>query len=302
MIANNQNIIYNDNIKKQKKREIRNLLMANENNSRGNIYSANDTLDINELASLNDDITPEFIEQLQNKVAQNASEFIGKPLNEEKDDSELFEEPQAKDIEQTEKPVQKKENIDIDQNIDDNFVKKYKAKLDKTENEIKKIEITEQTKNEDKTNINNKNENNTEPIENLTSGNIIEKPAIKEQVDYNESLDFVDNNVKYSKYVIYVDPENTEFMDSLTVKERKNLINRILREQDDIAITKKRLGLIQTVIKHIIIAIITVSISIPVIYLTINASLEASINNYKRSKTIFKTLYKEKGKIQKNRH
>ena len=39
--------------------------MPENNNSRGNILSANDTLDINELASLNDDITPEFIEQLQ---------------------------------------------------------------------------------------------------------------------------------------------------------------------------------------------------------------------------------------------
>lgn len=132
----------------------------------------------------------------------------------------------------------------------------------------------------------------------MTSGNIIEKPLVQEQIDYNDSLDFLDGNVKYSKYVIYIDPENTEFIESLTVKERKNLINRILREQDDIAITKRRLGLIQTIIKHTVIAIITVSVSIPIVYWTVNASLEASINNYRRSETIFKTLYKEKGKIK----
>ena len=86
----------------------------------------------------------------------------------------------------------------------------------------------------------------------------------------------------------------------MTVKERKNLINRILREQDDIAITKRRWSMIQAIVKHTIIAIITIAITIPIIYFTINASLEATINNYRNSQTIFKTLYKEHGKIQNN--
>ena len=119
-----------------------------------------------------------------------------------------------------------------------------------------------------------------------------------EQKNYNDSLDFLDGNVKYSKYVIYIDPQNVDFINSLTVKERKNLINKILREQDDIAITKQRFRIVQTVIRHAIVAILTIAVSIPIIYFTINTSLEASINNYRRSQTIFQTLYKEKGKIQ----
>ena len=63
----------------------------------------------------------------------------------------------------------------------------------------------------------------------------------------------------------------------------KNLINKILREQDDIGITKQRFKVIQMVIGHIIVAILTIAISVPVIYYTINASLEASINNYRKS-------------------
>ena len=121
------------------------------------------------------------------------------------------------------------------------------------------------------------------------------------QKNYNDSLDFLDGNVKYSKYVIYIDPENVDFIDSLTVKERKNLINKILREQDDIAITKHRFKVINTVIKHAIVAVLTITISIPVIYWTINASLEATINNYRRSQSIFQTLYKENGKITSTR-
>ena len=114
-------------------------------------------------------------------------------------------------------------------------------------------------------------------------------------------MEFLDGNVKYSKYVIYIDPQNVDFIEGLTVKERKNLINKILKEQNDIAITKQRFRIIQTVLRHAIVAILTVAISIPVIYVTINASLETTINNYRRSQSIFQTLYKEKGKIQSMR-
>ncbi len=278
--------------------------MAEENNKKANVFSADDPLDINELASLNDDISPEFIEQLQNQVAQNASQFTGKPIESVKDDSELFEE-----VPQEEKTPNK---VTFDDSIDDNFIKKYKAKINKQhkadiaekEELAKKESLPEKEEPKDVTTSQNlpkpeiETKESIEVIEDLTSGNIIEKPAVQEQIDYNESLDFLDDNVKYSKYVIYVDPENTEFIDSLTVKERKNLINRILREQDDIALTKRRLGLVQAIIKHAIIAVITISIAIPVVYWTVNASLEATINNYRRSQTLFKTLYRDKGKIK----
>ncbi len=290
--------------------------MADNKSQGNNFYSENDALDINELASLNEDISPEFIEQLQNKVSQNADMLNNKdsaPIN-INDDSTLFEEiPQKSNSqEQTQPPAESKEEvqppkrIDIENNIDDNFIKKYKAKLNK-QTEQANAEASAQAKAQSEpkaetklTHPINAGKENKE-IENLTSGNILEKPATKEQINYNESLDYLDDNVKYSKYVIYIDPENTDFMESLTVKERKNLINRILREQDDIAITKRRLGMVQAIIKHAIIAIVTIAIAIPVVYFTINASLEATINNYRRSQSIFQTLYKEHGKIKNTR-
>ena len=275
--------------------------MSESNNlPRGNVFSANDALDINELASLNDDISPEFIEQLQNQLTQNANQFAAKT-----DDSELFEE--VANVAQ--ENIEQSSRANLDANGEDDFMKKYKAKQNKQEtaeaenvNEITPVEepgndvsvqnaeIQAESHEEVNTNDNG--------IEKLTEGRIIEKPADAAQISYNDSLDFLDDNVKYSKYVIYIDPENTEFIESLTVKERKNLINRIIREQDDISITKKRLTMIQAVIKHTVIAIVTIAISIPVVYWTINASLEATINNHRRSQTIFKTLYKEKGKIK----
>lgn len=265
-----------------------------------NVFNDKDTMDINELAALNDDISPELIEQLQQKLTQEATTL--NPEFNEQDDTTLFEEAKAEGENGAEgeapAPKPEKKPINIDKNFDDNFIKKYKAKLNKqsekenVENTISaaafSAEIPEEEKKEE------------EPISKVSNGKIVEKAITKEQKSYNDSLDFLDGNVKYSKYVIYIDPQNVNFIESLTVKERKNLINSILRQQDDIKITKQRFQVVQTVIKHVIVAIMTITIFIPIIYLTINASLEATINNHRRSQTNWQVLYRDHGKINKN--
>lgn len=277
-----------------------------------NIFNDKDSIDINELASLNDDISPELIDQLQQKLSQDAQSLNAKNKAEKikpdfnvNDDATLFEEPSSAK-EETESPAanvpspqphQKKE-FNLDKNFDDNFIKKYKARLNKQK------EAGAKDKQEEAENTISSaafSDTTDENIEQVTNGNISERKLTPAQKNYNDSLDFLDGNVKYSKYVIYIDPQNVDFIDSLTVKERKNLINKILREQDDIAITKHRFKVINTILKHIIVAVLTVTVSIPVIYWTINASLEATINNYRRSQSIFQTLYKENGKITNTR-
>lgn len=265
-----------------------------------------DSMDINELASLNDDISPELIDQLQQKLTQDAQsmgeEKASKisPNFDVNDDTTLFEEPQDNETntQEPQKPehTSEKKGFNLDKNFDDNFIKKYKAKLNKQQ-ETGGKDKKEEPEDTISSAAFSSTIDNSENIEQITKGNISERAITQEQKNYNDSLDFLDGNIKYSKYVIYIDPQNVDFIDSLTVKERKNLINKILREQDDIAITKQRFKIINTIIKHAIVAILTITLSIPVIYWTINASLEATINNYRRSQTIFQTLYKENGKI-----
>jgi hypothetical protein len=274
-----------------------------------------DSIDISELASLNEDISDDFLDQLQDKLTMDASSFA----KDNGDDSTLFEEPAAPEdntanpeavsVEETLAPEtpaeqnppeeEKKEEIQVNQSFDDNFIKKYKAKLNKKAqtslmngNAVNGAAPTKYMQEQES--------DENVPIENLSNGNITEHPLTTDQKEYNESLDFLDGNVKYSKYVIYIDPKNVDFIDGLTVKERKNLINGILRQQDDISITKQRFALIQTIIRQVVIAVLTISISIPVVYYVINASLEATIDNHRRSQTIWQTLYKENGKIKQN--
>ncbi len=280
--------------------------------------SNNDSIDISELASLNEDISDEFLDQLQNKLTSDPNSFSeDKPVN-ENDDSTLFEETAVQN-EQTEESVhvesseqedapavvednippaeneENKEDVQVNQSFDDNFIKKYKAKLNKKAQAA--LQSGKSVSGEAPTKYM-QEQAEEEPIEKLSDGNISERPLTQEAKDYNESLDFLDGNIKYSKYVIYIDPKNVDFIDGLTVKERKNLINNILRQQDDISITKQRFALLQTIIRQVIIAILTVAISIPLIYFVINASLEATVDNYRRSQINWQALYKQHGKIQ----
>ena len=297
--------------------------MAEENAKRLN--NNEDPLDINELASLNEEVSVDVIEQLEGKLSADSQEFQNSG-----DDSELFEE-----VDSTNEPKKAEEKATYNENLDDNFIKKYKARLNKQNfDALAKKDSSEPDDTQDSPSVISAKENlkerakeeerldaslqqsgfdnnasiQEEPentnvdssnIEVLSKGKIKEIPATPEQIEYNDSLDLLDDNVKYTKYVIYVNPENTDFMNSLTIKERKNLINRILREQDDIAITKRLFSMIQSVIKHVIVMIITITLTIPVVYFSVNMSLEASINNYRKSQTLFKNLYREKGKIQK---
>lgn len=270
------------------------------------IYNAQDSMDINELMALNEDISPELIEQLQQKLASEAQTFSGEaPIDSaESDDTTLFEEPSEEqdnvvetedeifsglvpspeEIAKYSAPVAQASTSGVSLNLDDPFAQKFQAKTNPNTEETPK----EQT------------EAAPAPVEQIT-GNITEKALTPDLKNYKDSLDYLDGNVKYSKYVIYIDPQNVDFIEGLTVKERKNLINKIIREQDDIAITKRRFKILQTVIRHAIVAIITITISVPIIYYAINASLEASINNYRRSQTNFQMLYKENGKISKTK-
>ena len=307
----------------------------------GNLYNNKDSIDISELASLNEDISDDLINELQQKLTPQAAALTNNnaPDNlKDNDDSVLFEEP-APPVTDTEQNIQegqpeesatantdaepkeskdenlnqaeapKKEKLEVNQTFDDNFIKKYKAKLKnkaqtsgKQEDEKSLLDRSSPSgANVESDNADSQTEKTEgDSIEKLTQGNITERKMTKEMKDYNDSLDFLDGNVKYSKYVIYIDPQNVDFIEGLTVKERKNLINSILRQQDDIAITKRRFKVIRTIFIHALVAILVFLASVPVVYYTINASLEAAINNHRNAQSNWQALYKEHGKIPKN--
>lgn len=108
-------------------------------------------------------------------------------------------------------------------------------------------------------------------------------------------------NAVYKKYVIYINPENERFIDSLSIAERKKLINDVLYEQNMISEAQRRERQRNENIIKTLLCIVTFLIAVPVIYLIFNVSMEATIQNYRHSKTNFEVLYKETGKIKLNK-
>ncbi len=100
------------------------------------------------------------------------------------------------------------------------------------------------------------------------------------------------------KYIVYVEQDNVDFMDALTINERKSVINRILREED--AAVKKRRQIQERIkfINQVIIMVVTVVVSLPIFFIILNKSIEVTILNYQQSQQNFVKLYKEQGKIK----
>ena len=107
-------------------------------------------------------------------------------------------------------------------------------------------------------------------------------------------------NAVYKKYVIYIDKDNEKYIDSLSIAERKQLINEVLHDQRNLSEAQRREQKRKEAVTNLILGIITFIIAVPLIYLIFNISMEATIQNYKHSKSNFEVLYKETGKIKIN--
>lgn len=106
----------------------------------------------------------------------------------------------------------------------------------------------------------------------------------------------IENNSK--KYVIYIDYENIEFMEGLSIKDRRKIINKILKEQNSVIEDKKKKEKRTELIKHVLIACVTFIIGFPILFLLVNFSAEVTIDNYRQAKENFAKLYKQQGKIK----
>lgn len=138
------------------------------------------------------------------------------------------------------------------------------------------------------------------------TGEITERPIAQNAANLpqkvnREAMDLLEEakmNAAYKKYVIYIDRDNESFIDSLSLKERKEVINQVLAYQNNYTKEqRKEREKIEKTIKSMI-AIATFLIAIPVFYFLFNVCLEATIQNYKHSKSNFEVLYKETGKIK----
>ena len=172
-----------------------------------------------------------------------------------------------------------------------------------------KMNLTEET--EEKENLLQENIQIPEglPAENGAvniTGEIMERPKTSEETprpQEQQSIDPLEEakmNAVYKKYVIYIDKDNEKYIDSLSIAERKQLINEVLHDQRNISEAQRQEQQRKEAVAKLMLGIVTFIIAVPLIYLIFNISMEATIQNYKHSKSNFEVLYKETGKIKIN--
>jgi len=162
----------------------------------------------------------------------------------------------------------------------DEIQKILKLKLD---NEDSDIEFTPEMKELPKDSANNamssaKNNNKD------NSNNVASAPPV---IDYNAK-----------KYVINIDSDNVGFVESLDPEERRDIINKILREQNELAQKAKQIAERTRFLKHSLVVTFTFIIGFPIMFFCVNKALEASMTNYEQAKQNFTKLYKQQGKIK----
>lgn len=111
-----------------------------------------------------------------------------------------------------------------------------------------------------------------------------------------KNLKLKEANVK--KYVIYVDSDNIDYMESLSLDERKKVINDILKEQSKLSVKEREIAHRNKYFRHAMIACITFIIFFPLMFILVNKALMATITNYQQARENFARLYKEQGKIK----
>ncbi len=228
--------------------------------------SHEDSLDVNEIMAMSDnDVSLDLLEQLTSRITAEMGtddqQEDKSPIDETSTDEDLIEE----EINNLEAPDESEENINS-------------------------VEANEELAEEET--INQENEKT------IVTEQICEYPVNNFDTEYMQTLDYLEGDKRYKKFVIYIDEENIDYISSLSIQERKDVINSILREQDDIRIAKREDARRKKLITHLLIGIITFVVCIPLLYMLVNKCLEATIANYKRSQYNFEVLYKERGKIK----
>lgn len=110
----------------------------------------------------------------------------------------------------------------------------------------------------------------------------IEKPVVRNK------------GPKAKKFVVMVDANNVEFFDKVPMEERTKLFNRLLSDYKNNQLKENRKKHLVKFTKHMFVAILTILLSLPVMFLVVNKSIQLTIKNYKDVQNNFEQLYESR--------
>ncbi len=257
--------------------------------------SKEDSMDINELVmNIDGDISLDLLNQLTNKINSEMGYEETPPelphsTPEEVEENQTVELGHSAPTYNEEKSVELPHSSSIKEELE-RLAHSTSEYIDEEENSINTVAAQEEQMVEDI--INQENEKT------VVTEQICEYPVSTMDSEYIQALDYLDGDKRYKKYVIYIDEINQEFLDSLSIQERKDIINSILREQDDARKARIAEERRRKLIAHLMLAVISIFVLTPLLFLLVNKCMEATIQNYRRSQNNWEVLYKERGKIK----
>lgn len=101
---------------------------------------------------------------------------------------------------------------------------------------------------------------------------------------------------KAKKFVVMVEPENIPYFDGIPMDERTKVFNQMLTEYRTGVVSEGRKKHLIKFTKHTFVAVMTILISLPVMFFIVNKSIELTVKNYKDVQYNFEKLYESKGR------
>ena len=101
---------------------------------------------------------------------------------------------------------------------------------------------------------------------------------------------------KAKKFVVMVNPENVEFFDKIPSEDRTTLFNKLLTDYKESKNRAKQKKHLIKFSKHMLLGIMVILISLPIMFVVVNKSIELTIKNYKDVQNNFEKLYESRNR------
>lgn len=101
-----------------------------------------------------------------------------------------------------------------------------------------------------------------------------------------------DDQIKSKKFVFQIDPENIDFVDSLSYENKNILINQLITNYKEGVYTAKTPASGTTILKYAIIIFLISVVAVPLFIYLVNISMHATDKNYKLYQGGFEKLFK----------
>lgn len=118
--------------------------------------------------------------------------------------------------------------------------------------------------------------------------------------DWDDPFGDVFENDAVKKYVIYISKDFVSEFDKLSTDARSAMINEALSVKAEVDRKSERVFLYTRLVKHVLVCIFTIVISVPFLFWLANKSIAVTAQNYGYVQKNFENLYKERIDRERN--